>query len=115
MLTGTSDVSISGDRTPGQSFVYDAFISYDHDDQPVAHGIQRGLHRIGRRLGQLRALQVFRDSTDLTASPNLWGNVVEAMDGSRYLIVVLSPEASASTWVNRAQRTSALNTCMSLS
>lgn len=101
MLTGTSDVAISGDPTPGQSFAYDAFISYDHDDQPVAHGIQRGLHRIGRRLGQLRALQVFRDSTDLTASPDLWGNVVEAMDGSRYLIVVLSPEAAASTWVNR--------------
>jgi WD40 repeat protein len=52
---------------PGQSFPYDAFISYDHDDRPVAHGIQRSLHRIGRRVGQLRALRVFRDSTDLSA------------------------------------------------
>ena len=35
--------------------VYDAFISYDHDDRAVAQGIQRGLHRIGKRIGQLRA------------------------------------------------------------
>ena len=69
--------------------------------KPVAYGIQRGLHRIGRRIGQLRALRVFRDSTDLTASPDLWGKVAEAMDGSRYLIVVLSPAAVASKWVNK--------------
>jgi type II secretory pathway pseudopilin PulG len=83
------------------SFLYDAFISYDHDDRPVAQGIQRGLHRIGRRVGRLHALRVFRDSTDLTASPDLWGKVVEAMERSRYLIVVLSPSAVASTWVDR--------------
>ena len=65
------------------------------------HGIQRGLHRIGRRMGQLHALRVFRDSTDLTASPDLWGKVTEAMDRSRYMIVVLSPHAVASTWVNK--------------
>ena len=37
------------DPGPAQSFLYDAFISYDHDDRSVASGIQRGLHRIGRR------------------------------------------------------------------
>jgi hypothetical protein len=52
-----------------QSFLYDAFLSYDHDDRAVAYGIQRGLHRIGRRVGRLHALRVFRDSTDLSASP----------------------------------------------
>ena len=87
--------------SPAKPFVYDAFISYDHDDRPVARGIQRGLHHIGKRLGQLHALRVFRDSTDLSASPDLWAKVVEAMDGSRYMIVVLSPEAVASVWVNK--------------
>ena len=92
----------AGERSgQAQSFLYDAFISYDHDDRPVAQGIQRGLHRIGRRMGQLRALRVFRDSTDLTASPDLWGKVTEAMDRSRYLIAVLSPHAVASKWVNK--------------
>ena len=101
MRVDTADAPELNDRGQDKSFLYDAFISYDHDDQPVAHGIQRGLHRIGRRVGQLRALRVFRDSTDLTASPDLWGKVTEAMDRSRYLIVVLSPRAAASEWVNK--------------
>ncbi|MEV2226326.1 TIR domain-containing protein [Nocardia vinacea] len=88
--------------TKGQeSFTYDAFVSYAHEDRPVAAGIQKGLHRIGRRMGRLHALRVFRDATDLTASPDLWGKVVEAMDRARYFIVVLSPHAVASGWVNK--------------
>ena len=101
MRADTADAAELNDQGQAKSFLYDAFISYDHDDRPVAHGIQRGLHRIGRRLGQLHALRVFRDSTDLTASPDLWGKVTEAMDRSRYLIVVLSPRAVASKWVNK--------------
>ena len=101
MRADTADALGVDEPGPGQSFPYDAFISYDHDDRPVAHGIQRGLHRIGRRVGQLRALRVFRDSTDLSASPDLWGKVTEAMDRCRYLIAVLSPNAATSHWVNR--------------
>jgi TIR domain-containing protein len=82
----------------GKPMEYDAFLSYSHDDRAVATGIQKGLHRIGRRLGQLRALRVFRDDTDLEASPDLWGKITHAMDGARYLIVVLSPQAVASQW-----------------
>src|SRR6476646_3332221 len=88
-------------RGQGASFNYDAFLSYNHDDGAVAAGIQQGLHRIGRRMGQLNALRVFRDKTDMAANPNLWGKVTEAMDRSRYLIVVLSPRAAASEWVNK--------------
>jgi hypothetical protein len=101
MRADTADALGVDEPGPGQSFPYDAFISYDHDDRPIAHGIQRGLRRIGRRVGQLRALRVFRDSTDLSASPDLWGKVTEAMDRSRYLIAVLSPNAATSHWVNR--------------
>ena len=83
------------------SFVYDAFLSYSHRDGAVAAGIQKGLHRISRRVGRLNALRVFRDSTDLAANPDLWGKVTDAMDRSRYLIVVASPRAAASEWVDR--------------
>jgi WD40 repeat protein len=88
-------------RARRASFTYDAFLSYSHQDGAVAGGIQKGLHRIGRRVGRLNALRVFRDSTDLSANPDLWGKVTDAMDRSRYLIVVLSPRAAASEWVDR--------------
>jgi WD40 repeat protein len=80
---------------------YDAFLSYTHRDRPVAAGIQKGLHQIGRRLGQLRALRVFRDDTNLEVSPNLWHKITEALDSSRFLVVVLSPTAAKSYWVDR--------------
>jgi len=88
-------------REQESSVDFDAFISYAHGDRPVAAGIQKGLHRIGRRVGRLHALRVFRDATDLTASPDLWGKVTDAMDRARYLIVVLSPRSVASHWVNK--------------
>src|SRR6201988_3087250 len=85
---------------PAGLWEYDAFLSYTHRDRPVVSGIQKGLHHIGRRLGQLRALRVFRDDTDLTASPDLWGRITDALDRSRFFIVTLSPGAAASYWVN---------------
>jgi WD40 repeat protein len=86
---------------PLRRFTYDAFLSYSRHDQAVADGIQKGLHRIGRRAGQLHALRVFRDKTDLAASPDLWGRISDALDRSRYLILVLSPQAAVSYWVDR--------------
>jgi WD40 repeat protein len=83
-----------------QPLEYDAFLSYAHRDRQVATAIQKGLHQIGRRFGQLRALRVFRDDTNLAASPDLWGKIVEALDRSGHMIVVLSPQAAASHWVN---------------
>ena len=61
MRADTADAPELNDRGQGASFTYDAFFSYNHRDRPVAAGIQRGLHRIGRRVGQLHALRVFRD------------------------------------------------------
>ena len=100
----SADSAVAADpptRGQGASFTYDAFLSYNRQDGAVAAGIQKGLHRIGRRMGQLNALRVFRDTTDMAANPNLWGKVTDAMDRSRYLIVVLSPRAAASKWVNK--------------
>jgi hypothetical protein len=109
MRTDAADAPQLNAQVQQQSFLYDAFLSYNHDDRAVAYGIQRGLHRIARPVGRLHALRVFRDSTDLTASPDLWGKVTEAMERSRYLIVVLSPHAVASAWVNGANPLSALD------
>jgi WD40 repeat protein len=85
---------------PLRQVEYDAFLSYAHRDKDVTSAIQKGLHQIGRRVGQLRALRVFRDDTNLTANPDLWAKITEALDGSRFMIVVLSPQSASSHWVN---------------
>jgi hypothetical protein len=85
---------------PESRMQYDAFLSYAHRDKDVTSAIQKGLHQIGRRVGQLRALRVFRDDTNLTANPDLWGKITEALQDSRFMIVVLSPQSAASHWVN---------------
>lgn len=85
---------------PAKSSTYDAFLSYTHDDRPVATSVQKALHRIGRRVGQLRALRLFRDDTNLEASPDLWGKITAAMHDAKSMIVVLSPKAADSVWVD---------------
>jgi hypothetical protein len=95
---------------PSAPLDYDAFLSYTHRDRPAVSGIQKGLHRIGRRRGQLRALRVFRDDTDLTASPDLWGCITDALDRSQFFIVPTiktriavrphSPSAAVMFWLN---------------
>ncbi len=95
--------ALGHEDAPGQSkpLDYDAFLSYTHRDRAAVSGIQKALHRIGRRMGQLRALRVFRDDTDLMANPDLWGRIIDGLDRSRFLIVTLSPQAAQSLWVNK--------------
>jgi WD40 repeat protein len=86
---------------------YDAFISYKHDapghpiDSRLAAAVQAGLHRFAKPWHRRRALNVFRDTTDLAASPDLWPSVERALADSRYLILLACPEAATSPWVDR--------------
>lgn len=53
----------------------------------------------GRRLGY-----VFRDRDELPVSSDLSANIQEALDHSRFLIVVCTPDTPASIWVEREIR-----------
>lgn len=87
---------------PRDQYGYDAFISYSHAmDRPVAAALQRGLHRLARRWHQIRALRVFRDDTSLSANPHLWSAIEQGLLASRYFILMASPEAARSEWVQR--------------
>jgi len=81
---------------------YDAFISYSHArDRGIATALQDVVQRLGKPWYRRRALRVFRDDTSLAATPALWPSIVDALDGSRFLILLASPEAAASRWVDR--------------
>jgi hypothetical protein len=94
---------------------YAAFISYCHSnpaDLKFAAWFQRALenYRTPRGLVNTSGLfgpvkrgigQVFRDVQDLSATPDLASALRNAIDVSAALIVICSPEAAASPWINR--------------
>ncbi|MEU9253880.1 TIR domain-containing protein [Streptomyces sp. NPDC048270] len=78
----------------------DAFISYSHKrDVTLAQGLQRGLHRLARPWTRRQVINVFRDTTSLSANSDLGGSIKEELARSRYFIYLASPEAAASRWV----------------
>src|SRR5439155_21218701 len=82
--------------------VYDAFISYSHaQDKPIAAALQSAVQKLGKPWYRRRALRVFRDDTSLSATPELWPTIERALGDCRYFILLASPEAAASKWVNR--------------
>jgi WD40 repeat protein len=81
---------------------YDAFISYSHAvDRRLAPALQRALHRLAKPWYRLRALRVFRDDASLSANPNLWSSIEDALESSRFFILLASPESARSVWVLR--------------
>ncbi len=81
---------------------FDAFISYSHAaDDALAPSVQRGLQTLARPWNRRRALEVFRDQTGLAVSPGLWSSIRAGLDESEHFVLLASPEAAASTWVNQ--------------
>lgn len=94
---------------------YKAYISYSHRDDKWASWLHRVLeaYRVPRNLvgtitdaGKVpnRTNPVFRDRDDLSSAADLGGIVQQALADSENLIVVCSPNAAASHWVNEEIR-----------
>src|SRR3984893_8658079 len=89
-------------RDGAATVVYDAFISYSHaKDKPLAAALQSAMQRLAKPWYRRRALRLFRDDTSLSASPHLWPSIEHALGRSRFLILMASPDAAASHWVNQ--------------
>jgi hypothetical protein len=81
---------------------YDGFISYSHAaDGLLAPGLQSALHKLAKPWYKARALRVFRDETDLSASPGAWPSIEGALKSSRQFILLASPKAASSKWVRK--------------
>ena len=62
---------------------YNAFISYSHAaDSDLAPKLERALEQFAKPAFKRRALKFFRDSNDLSASPDLWGKIEEGLHQS---------------------------------
>jgi WD40 repeat protein len=81
---------------------FNGFISYSHAaDGRLAPAVQRGLHRLAKPWHRRRALWIFRDQTGLAVTPALWSSIQKALDGSDWFVLLASPDAAQSPWVNR--------------
>ena len=80
-------------------------MSYAHDDERVAARLHRALetYRVPKALQKThleKISPIFRDVTELTAHHSLSEKIKDAVIGSRFLLVLCSPAAKASHWVN---------------
>ena len=81
---------------------FDAFVSYSHAaDGQLAPALQWAIQRFAKPWYRTRALRVFRDESALSANPHLWSSIQTALDESDWFILLASPAAVASEWVNR--------------
>jgi hypothetical protein len=98
-------------ESPVSRFTYRAFISYSHRDRAWADWLHRSLetYRVPSRLVGMetahgavppRLSPIFRDREELASATDLGREVNEALAQSENLIVVCSPAAAASRWVN---------------
>ncbi len=98
------------DRQDG-AFAYRAFISYSHRDKDLAQRLHRAVesYRIPAKLvGRVTAVgetprrlrPIFRDREELPASGDLSAELSAALRQSQFLVVICSPAAAASRWVN---------------
>ena len=58
------------------------------------------LQRLAKPWNRRRALEVFRDDTSLSVSPHLWTSITQALDSSEWFVLMASPAAASSEWVN---------------
>ncbi|MFT7617293.1 MAG: hypothetical protein ACI97A_000928 [Planctomycetota bacterium] len=94
------------DDESNRTYRFDAFISYRHveTDRQYAKWLHRALetYRIPKTLVAQgypsRVGRVFRDEEELPASPNLSHSIEEALETSRFLVVVCSPRIKESIW-----------------
>ena len=95
-----------------ENYKYRAFISYSHKDERWGKWLHRKLESfrvpaqlVGKQAkhGAIpkRLFPVFRDRDELPSSSRLGEAIKEALDQSLHLIVICSPHAAKSEWVNQ--------------
>ena len=90
-------------------YKYAGFMSYSHTDEAVAARVHHALEtfKIPHDLSpnvEKKLHPIFRDTTELTAHHSLSEKIQDAVNSSKFLIVLCSPAAKLSHWVNEEIR-----------
>jgi hypothetical protein len=99
-------------NAPSSQRRYWAFISYSQRDEAWAKRLHKFLETyriprplVGRELDgekiPRRLIPIFRDRDELPGNPDLGAKINDALNASRSLIVICSPSAASSLWVER--------------
>ena len=96
------------------AYKYAGFISYAHANEAIAARLHKALEtypiprslllQTGLDQSRNKLSPIFRDATELTAHHSLSEKIRDAVETSRFLIVICSPAAKASHWVNEEIR-----------
>ena len=77
-------------------------MSYSHAaDGRLAPALQAALQRLAKPWYRLKALSIFRDKTSLALTPKLWPRIEEALTRSEWFLLLASPAAASSPWVQQ--------------
>src|SRR5215217_4747350 len=117
MINGSVAEPAAAPAVDGQTWKYWAFISYSHADESWARWLHRTMetYKVPKALAGTktpegavrprRLYPLFRDRDELSSASSLTANIRGALAGSRNLIVICSPRAAGSRWVNEEIRT----------
>ncbi|CAL9278946.1 hypothetical protein SUDANB51_08088 [Streptomyces sp. enrichment culture] len=93
---------IVSDGEEASGCAYDAFLSYSQAaGERLAPALQRAVETFAKPWYRRRNLRVFRDSTHVPMTSSLWGTIESALAESSCFILMASPKAAESPWVNR--------------
>jgi MTH538 TIR-like domain (DUF1863) len=95
-------IAPAADRTGGVLYAYRAFMSYSHAaDGLLVAALQDHLQRFAKPWYRRRAIRVFRDTTGLAVTPDLWHAIRTALAASEYFILFASERAAQSQWIEQ--------------
>ena len=105
-LTGNTNPDDIGNlNEDGKPYLYDAFISYRHRefDTAICKQLHRQLesYKISKDGRKYKINRVFLDSEELSSAGSLSEKITDALDHTKYLIVVCSKDTPHSPWVCR--------------
>ena len=86
-----------------KQYKYDAFISYRHNepDKTLATKLQKMLESYKPPksvCNDFKQWHIFRDETELPTSSNLSGDIKDALENSKFLIIICSKQTKESRW-----------------